>query len=406
MVRQGYVAAFSVPPTAAADTSLVIIAERASGTRRADPAAGDRRHPRGRLRPTRGLGRRRPLRACRRPPPHDERQAGASARAATSTCSASSAGCRAAVSTTPIPGWSVPLIFVAGAVSQYLGAAIGVVMFDTTEPSTVAWLRAAAAGAALLLWRRPWRSGNDPARRLGGDSVRSGDDRDERRVLRGHCTDSAWYRRGRRVSRSSRRGGTQFPARSGRRGRRYGVRGVVLLAGCRTRTSTRAGSASRCLSAALWAGYILLGKRVADSGDGPRLARRRHGDRSGGIGALRPDPAGAHRFFGLPRFADVVARRGHRPVVHGDPLCAGSSRAQGRGPGHVRVAARSAACHGDRHRHRRFCGRLLRLRSFSASGWWCSRCYSARDRAARRPPVHQALRLPRRPGGAAPPNAS
>ena len=43
MVRRGYVAAF------ATDDSVVIIAERASGTRRADPAAGDRRDPRGRL---------------------------------------------------------------------------------------------------------------------------------------------------------------------------------------------------------------------------------------------------------------------------------------------------------------------------------------------------------------------
>lgn len=57
-----------------------------------------------------------------------------------------------------LPGWSVPLIFIAGGVSQYLGAAIGVHLFDTVEPATVAWLRAAAAGLALLAWRRPWRT--------------------------------------------------------------------------------------------------------------------------------------------------------------------------------------------------------------------------------------------------------
>jgi fatty-acyl-CoA synthase len=77
-VRRGYVAAFSVPAdavagSAAAGTGLVIIAEHAPGR----SAAGDRGHPRGRLRPTRGRGRRRPLRASRRPPPHHERQAGA-----------------------------------------------------------------------------------------------------------------------------------------------------------------------------------------------------------------------------------------------------------------------------------------------------------------------------------------
>ncbi|MCV7069582.1 hypothetical protein H7H73_02750 [Mycobacterium rufum] len=31
-----------------------------------------------------------------------------------------------------IPGWSVPLFFVVGAVSQYVGAAIGVTLFETT----------------------------------------------------------------------------------------------------------------------------------------------------------------------------------------------------------------------------------------------------------------------------------
>jgi inner membrane transporter RhtA len=50
-------------------------------------------------------------------------------------------------------------VFVIGAISQYVGAAIGVFLFETTEPATVAWLRAAAAAVALVLWRRPWRRG-------------------------------------------------------------------------------------------------------------------------------------------------------------------------------------------------------------------------------------------------------
>ena len=41
----------------------------------------------------------------------------------------------------------------------YVGAAIGVFLFETTEPATVAWLRAAAAAVALVAWRRPWRRG-------------------------------------------------------------------------------------------------------------------------------------------------------------------------------------------------------------------------------------------------------
>src|SRR5690348_5245769 len=60
---------------------------------------------------------------------------------------------------TPLPSWSVPMVFVVAAISQYVGAAIGVFLFETTEPTTVAWLRAAAAAVALLAWRRPWRTG-------------------------------------------------------------------------------------------------------------------------------------------------------------------------------------------------------------------------------------------------------
>jgi inner membrane transporter RhtA len=48
-----------------------------------------------------------------------------------------------------LPGWSIPVVFVIGAISQYVGAAIGVFLFETTEPATVAWLRAAAAAVAL-----------------------------------------------------------------------------------------------------------------------------------------------------------------------------------------------------------------------------------------------------------------
>lgn len=49
------------------------------------------------------------------------------------------------------------MFFVVGAVSQYLGAAVGVFLFETTDPAAVAWLRAAAAAVVLLAWRRPWR---------------------------------------------------------------------------------------------------------------------------------------------------------------------------------------------------------------------------------------------------------
>jgi len=47
---------------------------------------------------------------------------------------------------------------VAGAVSQYTGAGIAVLLFGAVAPATVAWLRVLVAGVALGAWRRPWRA--------------------------------------------------------------------------------------------------------------------------------------------------------------------------------------------------------------------------------------------------------
>jgi inner membrane transporter RhtA len=161
----------------------------------------------------------------------------------------------------------VPLIFVAGAVSQYLGAAIGVGMFDTTEPSTVAWLRAAAAGAALLLWRRPWRS-----KMTRRDVVVA--------FLFGLVTiamNVAFYEAIARIPLGT-AVAVEFlgPVAVAAAGSRRGVDavaagiacvGVVLLAGVELGADP-VGFGFALLSAALWAGYILLGKRVADGGEG------------------------------------------------------------------------------------------------------------------------------------------
>jgi inner membrane transporter RhtA len=48
-------------------------------------------------------------------------------------------------------------LFVAGAVSQYVGAAVAVLLFDVVSPAALAWLRVASAAVALAVWRRPWR---------------------------------------------------------------------------------------------------------------------------------------------------------------------------------------------------------------------------------------------------------
>lgn len=54
-----------------------------------------------------------------------------------------------------------PLLFLLGALSLYIGAVIAVRLFDELRPAAVAWLRLLAAAVVLLAWRRPpavaWR---------------------------------------------------------------------------------------------------------------------------------------------------------------------------------------------------------------------------------------------------------
>lgn len=167
----------------------------------------------------------------------------------------------------PLPGWSVPMFFVVGAVSQYLGAAVGVFLFQTTEPATVAWLRAAAAGLVLVLWRRPWKvtwTRHTMLVTTGFGLVTVG-------------MNVAFYEAIARIPLGTAvaiefAGPVAVAALGSRRPRdvvavALVVAGVVLLAGVQT-DADRTGVAFALTAAVLWAGYILLGKRVADTGDG------------------------------------------------------------------------------------------------------------------------------------------
>jgi inner membrane transporter RhtA len=49
-------------------------------------------------------------------------------------------------------------LFVTGAVSQYVGSALAVLLFASVPAAGVAWLRVVSAAVALVAWRRPWRS--------------------------------------------------------------------------------------------------------------------------------------------------------------------------------------------------------------------------------------------------------
>ncbi|NMM16225.1 MAG: EamA family transporter, partial [Cellulomonas sp.] len=50
-----------------------------------------------------------------------------------------------------------PALFVASGLTQYLGAAVAVGLFDRLPAATVAWLRIIVAAAVLIIWRQPWR---------------------------------------------------------------------------------------------------------------------------------------------------------------------------------------------------------------------------------------------------------
>ncbi len=154
-----------------------------------------------------------------------------------------------------------------GAISQYVGAAIGVSLFETTEPSTVAWLRAASAAVALLVWRRPWRRGR--TRRRSGVALMFG--------LVTIGMNVAIYEAMARIPLGTAVaiefiGPTAVAALGSRRRRDLAAvalasLGVLLLAGVEF-DANLTGVLFALASAAMWAGYILLGKRVADTGDG------------------------------------------------------------------------------------------------------------------------------------------
>jgi inner membrane transporter RhtA len=166
-----------------------------------------------------------------------------------------------------LPGWSIPIVFVVGAVSQYVGAAIGVFLFETTEPSTVAWLRVAAAGVALVAWRRPWRHRWD--RRQAGVALMFG--------LVTIAMNIAIYEAMARIPLGTAvaiefLGPTAVAALGSRRRRdlvsvALASAGVLLLASFEF-DANLAGVLFALASAAMWAGYIVVGKRVADTGSG------------------------------------------------------------------------------------------------------------------------------------------
>ncbi len=154
------------------------------------------------------------------------------------------------------------LLFVGGALTQYVGSALAVLLFARVDAGGVAWLRVLAAAGALAAWRRPWR----------GDWTAG--------CLRLAATfgvvlaamNLVFYLAIDRLPLGTTVAiefiGPVTVAAVGSRTRRdalalaLAVLGVALLSGVRLEGSP-AGVALALGAGALWAGYVVLGHRVA-----------------------------------------------------------------------------------------------------------------------------------------------
>lgn len=157
--------------------------------------------------------------------------------------------------------------FVTSAVFHYLGPAFAVLLFSQVEPLGVAWLRIVSAAVVFALWRRPWR-------------LVAGMGRGERRlllamglVLAGMNT--VFYLAIARLPLAT-VGAIEFLgpvaiAALGLRGRRdlaalgLACFGVLLLTDVRL-GGEPVGMALAFANCALFAGYVVLGKRMAVGG--------------------------------------------------------------------------------------------------------------------------------------------
>lgn len=177
-----------------------------------------------------------------------------------------------------------PALFAVSGLAQYGGAALAVALFAVIPSPTVAWLRIAVAALVLLAWRRPWRARWTRAD-LGAAAAFG--------VVLAAMNVSFYVAidvlpLGTAVAIEF-LGPVAVAAVTGRTWReRLGIVvaavGVVLLAGVELSTggedSVR-GLVAIGIAAACWAGYILLGRRVAQG----RRAGAGSGEVSAGSGA-------------------------------------------------------------------------------------------------------------------------
>ena len=164
-------------------------------------------------------------------------------------------------------GWRPEPIFALGAISQYVGAAIAVVLFATIPAPTVAFLRVLGAGLLLVLIRRSWQRRWDRETLIRAGFFGS--------VLA--AMNLSIYLAIERLPLGNAAaieflGPVAVAALGARSPRRrsalvLALAGVILIAGV-SPEGTLPGVGFALLAAAFWAGYIVLGARVAHSGSG------------------------------------------------------------------------------------------------------------------------------------------
>jgi inner membrane transporter RhtA len=160
-----------------------------------------------------------------------------------------------------------PVLFVVGGLSMYVGAAIAVGLFELLSPTAVAMLRLVGAALLLLAWRRPGRAAWRGRRLLRASAF-------------GVATagmNLAFYEAIARLPLGTAVaiefcGPVLVAAVTSRRPRDVAAAGLAatgvgLIADVRWAGSP-AGVLFALVAAALWAAYIVLGKRVASAGNG------------------------------------------------------------------------------------------------------------------------------------------
>lgn len=169
---------------------------------------------------------------------------------------------RAAPSAAPLDRLPPQALFVLGAISQYVGAALAVLLFAVVPAAGVAWLRVVAAAAVLVAWRRPWRTSWTRARlRLVAAFGLA-------LALMNLCFYLAIDRLPLGTAVAIEFCGPIFVAALGSRTRRdfvalaLGVAGVVALADVHL-SGSPGGFVLAAGAGVFWAAYIVLGHRVA-----------------------------------------------------------------------------------------------------------------------------------------------